>query len=131
MATKGGRPSATLSCDPSRLAYPGQSRHTEAQQDGEAAMPALKMTRLCVGLIVSAVGLALCLPATANAGRVNKKQDPHYSQRAASTTKARQVNGRDSNSVYWGCCTKMGADPDPFIRSQILRDASGFFGGID
>jgi hypothetical protein len=23
----------------------------------------------------------------------------------------------------------MGADPDPFIRSQILRDASGFFGG--
>jgi hypothetical protein len=25
----------------------------------------------------------------------------------------------------------MGADPDPFIRSQILRDASGFFGGID
>jgi len=25
----------------------------------------------------------------------------------------------------------LGADPDPFIRSQILRDASGFFGGID
>jgi hypothetical protein len=85
-------------------------------------MPALKMTHLCVGLIVSAVGLALCLPSTANAGRVNKKQGPHYSQRAASTTKARQVNGRESNSVYWGCCTKMGADPDPFIRSQILRD---------
>jgi hypothetical protein len=47
-------------------------------------MPALKMTHLCVGLIVSAVGLALCLPSTANAGRVNKKQGPHYSQRAAS-----------------------------------------------
>src|SRR4029453_8219220 len=25
----------------------------------------------------------------------------------------------------------MGADPDPFIRSQIFRDASGFFGGGD
>jgi len=25
----------------------------------------------------------------------------------------------------------MGTDPDPFIRSQILRDASGFFGGGD
>jgi len=25
----------------------------------------------------------------------------------------------------------MGADPDPFIRTQILRDASGFFGGLD
>jgi hypothetical protein len=23
----------------------------------------------------------------------------------------------------------MGADPDPFIRQQILRDANGFFGG--
>jgi hypothetical protein len=40
-----------------------------------------------------------------------------------------RAGGRDA--VYWGCCTKMGADPDPFIRSQILRDASGFFGGLD
>jgi hypothetical protein len=37
----------------------------------------------------------------------------------------------DRHAVYWGCCTRMGADPDPFVRSQILRDASGFFGGIN
>jgi hypothetical protein len=36
--------------------------------------------------------------------------------------------------VCWTPCNQpnaivMGADPDPFIRSQMLRDASGFFGG--
>jgi len=58
----------------------------------------------------SAIGAGYCRPANAN---------------------ARWVKAQDSNAVYWGCCTKMGADPDPFIRTQILRDASGFFGGLD
>jgi hypothetical protein len=36
--------------------------------------------------------------------------------------------------VCWTPCNQpgaivMGADPDPFIRQQILRDANGFFGG--
>ena len=56
------------------------------------------------------------------------------SQRVASNTNARRAKAREvrePNAVYWGCSTKMGADPDPFIRSQILRDASGFFGGLD
>jgi len=39
-----------------------------------------------------------------------------------------------SNVVCWTPCDQsnaivMGADPDPFIRQQILRDANGFFGG--
>jgi hypothetical protein len=39
-----------------------------------------------------------------------------------------------SNVVCWTPCDQpgaivMGADPDPFIRSQSLRDANGFFGG--
>jgi hypothetical protein len=69
---------------------------------------------------------------------VNKKQGSYHSQRVASNTNARRAKAREPNAVsrepnavYWGCCTKMGADPDPFIRSQILRDASGFFGGIN
>jgi hypothetical protein len=38
--------------------------------------------------------------------------------------------------VCWNGCNNsgsivMGADPDPFIRQQILRDGSGFFGGGD
>src|SRR5262245_11926275 len=66
--------------------------------------------------------------------RVNKKQGSYQSPRVAANTSARRAKVRDvrePNAVYWGCCTKMGADPDPFIRSQILRDASGFFGGLD
>ena len=43
-------------------------------------------------------------------------------------------NTPKANIVCWTACGQpgaivMGADPDPFIRSQILRDASGFFGG--
>jgi hypothetical protein len=94
----------------------------------------VKLTHLCVGLFVAAVGLAVFLSSPANADRVNKKQGSYHSQRIASNTNARRVKAREArepNAVYWGCCTKMGADPDPFIRSQILRDASGFFGGIN
>jgi hypothetical protein len=40
----------------------------------------------------------------------------------------------NGNTVCWTTCGQpgsivMGRDPDPFIRQQILRDASGFFGG--
>ena len=89
------------------------------------------MPRVCAVLLVSAVGLALVLSSPANAERVHKKQGSYHSQRVAANANARRVKPQGSNAVYWGCCTKMGADPDPFIRSQILRDASGFFGGID
>ena len=88
-------------------------------------MPTVKLTHLCAGLLVSAIGLAVFLSSPANAERVSKKQSSYQSQRVAANTNAR----REPNAVYWGCCTKMGADPDPFIRSQILRDASGFFWG--
>ena len=88
------------------------------------------MPRVCAGLLVSAVGLALVLSSPANAERVHKKQGSYHSQRVAANANARRVKPQGSTE-YWGCCTKRGADPDPFIRSQILRDASGFFGGID
>jgi len=97
-------------------------------------MPTVKMTHLCAGLVVSAIGLVVFLSSPANAERVSKKQSSYQSQRVASNTNARRAKAREvrePNAVYWGCCTKMGADPDPFIRSQILRDASGFFGGLD
>ena len=95
-------------------------------------MPRGQLTYLCAGLLVSAVGLALVLCSPANAERAHKKQGSYHSQRVAANANARRVlKPQDSSAVYWGCCTKMGADPDPFIRSQILRDASGFFGGID
>jgi len=37
-------------------------------------MPRVKLTHLCAGLLVSAVGLALVPSAPANAERVHKKQ---------------------------------------------------------
>jgi hypothetical protein len=94
-------------------------------------MRRVKLTHLCAGLLVSAVGLAVVLSSPANAERVHKKQGSYHSHRVAANANVRRVKPQDSSAVYWGCCTKMGADPDPFIRSQILRDASGFFGGID
>ena len=94
-------------------------------------MPRVKLTHFCAGLLVSALGLAVFLSSPANAERVHKKQGSYHSQRLAANANARRVKAQDSNAVYWACCTKMGADPDPFIRSQILRDASGFFGGLD
>jgi hypothetical protein len=97
-------------------------------------MPTVKMRHLCAALVVSAIGLVVFLSSPANAERVSKKQGSYQSQRVAANTNARRAKAREvrePNAVYWGCCTKMGADPDPFIRSQILRDASGFFGGLD
>jgi hypothetical protein len=97
---------------------------------GRTALPRVKLRYLCAGLLVSAVGLAVVLSPPANAERVHKKGSYH-SPTLAANANARRVKPQDSSAVYWGCCTKMGADPDPFIRSQILHDASGFFGGID
>ena len=85
-------------------------------------MPRVKLTHLCAGLVVSAIGLLVFLSSPANADRGNKKQGSYHSQRLASNTNARRAKAREPNDVYWGCCTKMGADPDPFIRSQILRE---------
>jgi len=94
-------------------------------------MPTVKTTRLCAGLLVPAVGsrrvsflASQCRAGEQEAGLIH----PH---RLAAKPSAQRVKAGDPSAVYWGCCTKMGADPDPFIRSQILRDASGFFGGID
>src|SRR5215831_3825046 len=92
---------------------------------GRAAMPTVKMTQLCAGLLVSAVGLAVLLASPANAERVHKKQGSYHSPRPECECPRGHITGLQR------CCTKMGADPDPFIRSQILRDASGFFGGLD
>jgi hypothetical protein len=87
-------------------------------------MPTVKMTHLCAGLVVSAIGLVVFLSSPANAERVSKKQGSYQSQRVASNTNARGAKARDVREPN-------AADPDPFIRSQILRDASGFFGGLD
>ena len=90
------------------------------------------MTSLSVGLAVSAVGLGLLLASPADAQ--SSRQRAYSDQGRSSGVTVIPRNTPESNLVCWTPCNQpnaivMGADPDPFIRSQIMRDASGYFGG--
>jgi hypothetical protein len=91
----------------------------------EVSMP-INRTGLSVGLVACAFGVAMLLASPADA-RPSK-------QRAYAVQRTAPGGTPQSNLVCWTPCGQpgsivMGADPDPFIRQQILRDASGFFGG--
>jgi hypothetical protein len=97
-------------------------------------MPKVNRRSVAVGFALSAAGLAVLSSWPAEAQQSRSERSYYNSQRAPSNKVARQPNAPDANAVYWnGCCgpasIKMGTDPDPFIRSQILRDATRFFGG--
>ena len=90
------------------------------------------MTSRSIGLAVSAVALGLLLTSPADAQ--SRQRAYNYGQGYSGGVTAWPRNTPDSYVVCWNGCGNrgsivMGADPDPFIRSQILRDASGFFGG--
>jgi hypothetical protein len=100
----------------------------------EDSMPFARIntTSLSVGLVVSVLGLGMLLASPADARKANKQQRAYAEQRAAPGTMPR--NTPQSNVVCWTTCGQpgsivLGADPDPFIRSQLLRDASRYFGG--
>jgi hypothetical protein len=90
-------------------------------------------TSFSVGLAVSAIALGM-LVSPADAQQQNRKQRAYaYQQNRAGTAVAPRNR---SETVCWTGCGHpgsivMGTDPDPFIRSQLLRDASRFFGGGD
>ena len=76
---------------------------------------------------------SLHLPMPGRANRQGTYVGQGYPNLTPSIT-AMPRNTPKANIVCWTPCGQpgaivMGADPDPFIRSQILRDASGFFGG--
>ena len=87
------------------------------------------MKTLSVALIVSAVGLAfLASPAEAA-----KKKVRHHSGAAANAmmpggTAANFQGGVMAGPLYNGQ-DYLGDDPDPNIRSYLLRDLSGRYGG--
>ncbi len=92
-------------------------------------MPRTHGTSFVAGWVVSAVCLSALLAAPANAQQASRQQRAYANQGYYGAR-----NTPSSNVVCWNGCGHpasivMGADPDPFIRSQILRDASGFFGG--
>jgi len=120
--------SPTRSCDDRRLACGGGGGHILPAREGKAVevfMP-ISRTALSVGLVASTIGVGMLLASGADA-RPSK-------QRAYAAQRAAPRGTSQSNLVCWTPCGQpgsivMGADPDPFIRSQILRDATGFFGG--
>lgn len=94
-------------------------------------------TALSIGLVASALGLGMLLASPAEA-RAKYRQQPNgrtmYPVEYSYGFPGVYRNTPPGNIVCWTPCGQpgsivMGADPDPFIRSQILRDASGFFGG--
>jgi hypothetical protein len=94
-------------------------------------------TALSIGLVASAVSLAIVVASPAEA-RTKYRQQPTartgYPVQYSYGTPGVYRNTPPGNIVCWTPCGQpgsivMGADPDPFIRQQILRDASGFFGG--
>jgi hypothetical protein len=95
----------------------------------EDSMPFARIntTSVSVGLIASVLGLGMLVASPADARQ-------KYRQQSSYGTLGVYRNTPPGNVVCWTPCGQpgaivMGADPDPFIRQQILRDASGFFGG--
>lgn len=100
----------------------------------------LSTTSLSIGLLFASVlGLGTLLASSVDARtrylpqRTHGQQFPAFTQWSYGTPGVYR-NTPPGNVVCWTPCGHpgsivMGADPDPFIRQQILRDASGFFGG--
>lgn len=92
-------------------------------------MPArMNRTTLSIALIASVLSLGMLVSSPADARQKYRQQQYSYG------TQGVYRNTPPGNVVCWTPCGQpgaivMGADPDPFIRQQILRDASGFFGG--
>jgi hypothetical protein len=111
-------------------------RRGTARESMEDAMRVAKvnMTSLSVGLVVSVLGLAMLLASSADAQQRNRQQRAYGGQSYIGGITVMPRNTPRSNVVCWTPCDQpgaivMGADPDPFIRAQILRDANRFFGG--
>jgi hypothetical protein len=94
----------------------------------------INMTTFSVGLVVSVLGLGTLLSSPADAKQRNRQQPAYGDQSYSGGVTVMPRNTPRANVVCWTPCNQpgaivMGADPDPFIRQQILRDADGFFGG--
>src|SRR5436853_602805 len=97
------------------------------------------MKSLSVTLVVSAIGLAFVLTSPAEAAKAHKQKK---SAATAHVMKHRQTaevvaapGGGYQGGVMRGPLYNgqdyLGTDPDPNIRSQILHDMGGRYGGND
>jgi hypothetical protein len=89
------------------------------------------MASLAAKLTASAIGLALVLavgPADAAKAHKQKKHVPAHAATATANSHYRGTNLFPAGPIYNGN-DYLGDDPDPFIRSQILRDLGAHYGG--
>jgi len=90
------------------------------------------MASLPVKLMMFAIALALVLAAAAPAEAAKvRKHKKHGVVHAASVTVNSRYRGTNlfpAGPIYNGT-DYLGDDPDPFIRSQILRDLGSRYGG--
>ena len=99
----------------------------------------IKTRSLWVGLVLSAASLGVFIASPADARKASKEQRVYAEQRAYGQPWAAPGMPRNTppgNVVCWTPCGQpgaivLGADPDPAIRAQLLRDASRYFGGGD
>jgi len=89
----------------------------------------VKLTPRSVKSLVCALSLALMLASSAVAAKKIRKPVPHQAA-AASSERCRGANLFPCGPIYNGN-DYLGEDPDPFIRSQILRDLGAKYGGSD
>ena len=90
------------------------------------------MTSLPIKMLVTAVGLAVVLasPADAAKARKHRKQVTIHTAPVMVNMRYRGTNLFPPGPVMFGN-EYLGDDPDPFIRSQLLRDVGAHFGGSD
>jgi hypothetical protein len=96
--------------------------------------------RLDIWIFSATIILALCLAAPAKAANTGKHKKPvagatahamkHRRTTAVVQPRYRYQGGVPAGPLYNGQ-DYLGNDPDPNIRSQILRDLGGRYGGND
>jgi hypothetical protein len=88
------------------------------------------MKTLPLTLIISAIGLALAVASPAEAAKKHKRHHAGYNAQAMTPggTTAQYQGGVMTGPLYNGR-DYLGDDPDPNIRSYLLRDLTGRYGG--
>ena len=88
------------------------------------------MKNLTVTLMVSAIGLAFVLASPAEAAKKKHRHHSHVTAHAMAPggTTATYQGGVMAGPLYNGQ-DYLGDDPDPNIRSYLLRDLTGRYGG--
>jgi hypothetical protein len=84
------------------------------------------MTLLPVKLVVAAFGIAVLLATPADAQKARKDRTQAAAKPATTATASQLPSG--PNTVWFGN-EYLGADPDPRIRHELMRDLSSHFGG--